>query len=205
MAALDFCIRGKHKPTAAFFNHKTPFSQECETFLKDYCQAHSIPLVIGHIDSPTKPPDLSPEEYWRVERYKFLHFLQGRVITAHNLDDNCESYLFGAINGRPDIIPYRNQNVIRPFMLNPKCAFIEWCRKHDVPWKEDPSNSDVRYARNRIRHNIIPEVLKVNPGLHKVVAKKVREMFESTEPQLPSTKRCSCGGALPCKDAFCLM
>jgi tRNA(Ile)-lysidine synthase TilS/MesJ len=42
-----------------------------------------------------------------------------------------------------------------------------------VPWVEDDSNTDTCYTRNYIRHELMPHALEVNPGLHKVVKKKV--------------------------------
>jgi tRNA(Ile)-lysidine synthase TilS/MesJ len=43
-----------------------------------------------------------------------------------------------------------------------------------VPWLEDDTNMNYDHARNRVRHEIIPEVMEINPGIHKVIAKKVR-------------------------------
>jgi tRNA(Ile)-lysidine synthase TilS/MesJ len=44
--------------------------------------------------------------------------------------------------------------------------------KNDVPFLNDPSNDDNKYIRNLIRHEILHQALKVNPGLFKVLKKK---------------------------------
>ena len=63
-------------------------------------------------------------------------------------------------------------------MLNLKDELISWCITKKVLWIEDPSNEDCKYARNQIRHKILPEALKINPGLAKVIKKKIiKEMF----------------------------
>ena len=124
--------------------------------------------------SSSKPADKSWEEYWRVERYKFFHSLSAPVITAHHLDDQIETWLMGAIHGQPKLIPYRNRNVIRPFLLTTKSDFIEYAETKFVSWVEDDTNMNYAHARNRVRHEIIPEVMEINPGIHKVIAKKVR-------------------------------
>jgi tRNA(Ile)-lysidine synthase len=63
--------------------------------------------------------------------------------------------------------------VIRPLLLNEKSDFYRWCEDKNVPFIEDESNSCVDYSRNRIRHNIVPEALLVNPGLKTVVKKMI--------------------------------
>jgi tRNA(Ile)-lysidine synthase len=63
--------------------------------------------------------------------------------------------------------------VIRPFLLNEKSQFYKWCETKRVPFIEDESNNCVDYSRNRIRHNIVPESLLVNPGLKTVVRKMI--------------------------------
>jgi len=45
----------------------------------------------------------------------------------------------------------------------------------NIPWIEDDTNTDTCYTRNYIRHEMLPHVLNVNPGIHKTIAKKVRE------------------------------
>jgi tRNA(Ile)-lysidine synthase len=52
---------------------------------------------------------------------------------------------------------------------------------HNVPWIEDDSNADTCYARNYIRHEMMPHVLKINPGIHKTIAKKVTDDYETYE------------------------
>ena len=79
------------------------------------------------------------------------------------------------MHGQGKIIPYRNGNVIRPFRLTEKSQFVDWCKRHDVDWIEDQSNTDTKYMRNYIRHEVMPKILKINPGINKVVAKKVRQ------------------------------
>jgi tRNA(Ile)-lysidine synthase len=115
------------------------------------------------------------EEYWRTQRYEWFHSFDVPIITCHHLDDCAETWIFTSLNGEGRIIPYANKNVIRPFRLNRKSEFTNWCRNKNVPWVEDISNEDTDYMRNFIRHEIIPKALVVNPGLHKVIRKKVLE------------------------------
>jgi tRNA(Ile)-lysidine synthetase-like protein len=177
MAVLDF-VRNSRSVRAAFFHHGTAASQQGLTTVMQYCQQHKVPLELGRISSPKGKVE-SPEEFWRNQRYDWLHSLNGTVITAHHLDDCVETYLWSMMHGTAKTVPYiRGKNVVRPFILTPKMALVQWAQSRNVPWSEDPTNLDTKYTRNFVRHELVPRALKVNPGLHKVVARKVEEWNE---------------------------
>ena len=114
----------------------------------------------------------SLEEFWRNERHRFFATFDSPVITAHHLDDAIETWIFTSLHGESRLIPHSSGNVVHPFLITPKAEFISWCKRKKLSWIEDESNCDVRFMRNLIRHKIVPEALKVNPGLHKVIKKK---------------------------------
>lgn len=182
MAALSF-VRNAHKTVVAYyFDHGTVHGAEAKEFIQDFCANNAIPLVVGKLVGD-KPSDLSWEEFWRIERYKFLHsFKNLNIATAHHLNDAAETYLWGCLHGNPRRIHCRQPgengqltNIVRPFLLTPKKDLEEWCERKNVPFITDPSNADTDYTRNRIRHNIMPEALKVNPGLLAVVRKQIQK------------------------------
>ena len=122
------------------------------------------------------PKGESIENHWRCLRYDFFDKASDNlnVITCHHLDDAVETWLFSSMHGNARLIPERRGKYIRPFLQTRKDAFRKWCKQKDVVFLEDSSNNDVRYMRNLIRHKIIPQALKVNPGIHKTIAKKLR-------------------------------
>ena len=177
MAVADFLMKN-HKVNLIFFDHGNETSLEERRFLEDrYAPSidHSgMNLEMGNI-TRLKNKSESWEEYWRVQRYEWFHSFDFPIITCHHLDDCVETWIFTSLHGESRIIPYANRNVIRPFRLNRKTEFTNWCRNKNVPWVEDTSNEDTTYMRNFIRHEVIPKALVVNPGLHKVIRKKVIE------------------------------
>jgi tRNA(Ile)-lysidine synthase len=177
MALLDF-LRLRHNVTACFFHHNTETSSKAFNFLSSYCLENSIPLQVDFLVDEC-PKGLSMEEHWRNARYQFLHSIEGVVVTAHHLDDCVETYLFNCLHGKSHTIPLWRNNVVRPFLTTPKSVFVSWCERHVVPWVEDSSNFDFKYMRNHIRHRIVPEALKVNPGLRKVVKKIVLQSLKT--------------------------
>jgi tRNA(Ile)-lysidine synthase len=172
MALADFYKRGGRKFTAAYYNHGTPQADEMQRHVSLWCILNDVPFATSKLTTP-KPKEKSPEEHWRDERYKWLLSDGLPVITAHHLNDVAETYLFTALNGTPRLIPARNGHIIRPFLTNPKSELTSWCVRHNIKWIEDQSNTNIKGPRNRIRHAIMPEALKVNPGLLTVLKKRV--------------------------------
>ena len=173
MAVVDF-LRNNHDVTICFYNHGTTASDQAHEFLTWYCHENCVPMMLGVLNKK-RPKEKSPEEFWREERYKFLHGINAPVITAHHLDDCVETWVWSSMHGTGKIIPYRNKNVIRPFRMTRKRDFQLWADLKNVPHIEDDTNKDTCYTRNYIRHEMMPHVLRVNPGIHKVIAKKVKE------------------------------
>ncbi len=194
MVAYDFLSRN-HEVVPVFFNHGTETSKKAEQFLLNSRLNNKFQLIVGQINNPNKPKDKSWEEYWREERYRFFReiIMNNSIsglddggkrqfpdwypyfLTAHHLDDCVETYLFSAMHGNPKLIQYKNGLYYRPFLLNKKSELVSWAERHNVPYIQDETNSDLSHPRNRIRHNILPEILKVNPGIYKTVYKMILE------------------------------
>ena len=184
MAATDFFSR-KHNCNLIFFDHATDASRDAKELLQDYVSdknsvfrstpdATTLTFQTSTIQRKKEKSE-SWEEYWRNERYSCFHSIGENVITCHHLDDCVETWIWSSLHGNGKLIPFRNKNVVRPFRLNRKTQFVNWCRRFSVPWAEDASNVDTKYMRNYIRKELIDKCLVVNPGLHKVIQKKIRK------------------------------
>jgi len=180
MAVLDFLSRSNRELLVLHFNHGTAFAPKAEAFVRNYCENRNLRLEVGTVERE-RASDESKEEYWRNERYAFFsNFLDKKIITCHHLDDAVETWLFTSIHGNPMLIPYSRDNFIRPFLATSKLALTGWCARKEVPFLEDPSNADTSYMRNLIRHKLMENVLTINPGINKVIKKKVKHMFENS-------------------------
>lgn len=178
MAAVDFLQR-RHHVTVAYFDHGTPHGQQSLTWLESWCAENNMQLVTANLVGE-RPLGESQEEFWRNQRYKWLTSLSGTVITAHHLDDCVETYVFNCLHGKQYTINYQHDNVVRPFLTTPKRELVNWCERNQIPWLDDPSNNDVKYMRNHIRHVLLPQAKKVNPGLNKVVKKIVVDTIRNS-------------------------
>jgi len=182
MAALDF-LRRNHRVHVLHFDHGTTHGKTASNFLQKYCNEKMIPITVGTCHG-TVPPGLSREEWWREKRYEFFDkFSTVPVITCHHLDDCVETWIWSSLNGTGKWVPYRRNHVIRPFRLNRKRDLTLWAELNTVPWIEDDSNADTCYTRNYIRHEMMPHVLRVNPGIHKTIAKKINNDYLDEEKE----------------------
>lgn len=172
MAILDF-LRRSHDVSVAYYNHLTPSGIKAYDFLTAYCDKHKLEFISDEITGHPKPAHKSMEEHWRDERYKFFHNIRHPVVTGHHLDDCVETWVFTSMHGDSRTIPYSRGNVIRPFRHNRKRDLKLWCDLKNVPYVEDESNNDTKYMRNFIRHEMMDHVLTVNPGIHKMVRKRL--------------------------------
>lgn len=163
MGAYHFLKQMKYKVDPLFFNHCTEACSQAEKFL-----GFRSAKIAG-----TKPAKMSKEEWWREDRYKFFHKMDREVIVAHHLDDVVETWVWSSLHGQSKLIPYRNGNVIRPFLATPKSELVNWCKRHRVKWIEDFTNLDINHQRNYIRHTMMPHILKINPGIGSMLRKKL--------------------------------
>jgi tRNA(Ile)-lysidine synthase len=122
------------------------------------------------------------QEAARTLRYRALHALCERlatatIATAHNADDQAETVLLRLLRGTgPDGlggIPERSPDarVVRPLLRVARRDIEAFARERGLQWREDASNQNSDYARNRLRHHWLPGLRReFNPQLLRVVA-----------------------------------
>lgn len=91
------------------------------------------------------------------------------ILTAHNADDNLETVLFNltkgtGIRGLRGIRP-KERVLVRPLLFAAKSQILAYARANAIQWREDASNEDTKYTRNKIRHQVIPYLKEINPSL----------------------------------------
>ena len=173
MVLLDFLLKfPANKFSLLYMNHGTVHGQEAELFVREFADKHSLELIVGHLTrEPTKKE--SPEEFWRNERYKFFDSIDGTILTAHHLNDAVETWIFSSLRGQSKLIPYRRNNCIRPFLTVSQKEILEWANAKNVKWIQDHSNDSLKYDRNYIRKELMPLVFRINPGIEKMIKKKL--------------------------------
>ena len=175
--------------TVAHFNHRTRGveSDGDEEFVRNLCAEYDVNLHLGH--APTVKRDLD-EGTARNQRYAFFarvadDISADAVILAHTIDDQAETVLLRITRGtgvrgagamRPHrsmrIPSGRNINVARPMLSITRTEAVEFLESVGVTARHDSSNDDWRrYARNRIRHRVLPELQEINPNATLAIAR----------------------------------
>ena len=178
VASLDY-LAHRYNVTLVHIDHGDEIEEKEAEVTRFYADYYNIKYhIFGGFDK-RKAKTSSKEGAWRNFRYKVFNSLEGQVITCHQLDDCIESYIFNAMQGVPAAIKPVVGNVHRPFLLSSKEDMVERVKKHRLIWSEDHTNSDPNFCtRNYIRHTMMPHVLKVSPGIRKVVRKIILSYYK---------------------------
>ena len=176
MAILDFLKSSKRDIHVLHVNHKTSASDASEALVRKYCADNKLPVVVHQLQDLNllkEKHGTSAEACWHEERNMLFQNADLPVVTGHNLNDACEWWLLSSFNGNSCLMPSINGNIMRPFLLTKKDVLQSWCDRKCVPYVTDPSNRSYKHSRNRVRHKILPQVLKIQPGFPKVIYKKL--------------------------------
>lgn len=168
---------------AAHFNHKLrgAESERDEAFVAAYCHQNEIPQCSGWGDvrAEAERRRRGIEETARSLRYAFLEQAQERfgatrIATAHHADDNLETLLLRlargtGLRGLCGIPPVRG-SLIRPLLTTTRASIEDYVRANEIPFVEDSSNEDKSFARNRLRHEVLPILRDLNPNIAQLSA-----------------------------------
>lgn len=125
----------------------------------------------------TEYVQLNDEHYWRKQRYEIFQSLPYPLITGHHMNDQLENWIMTSLTGNPSLIHYKNENVLRPFLLNSKDVFYTYAAKHKLDFYTDVYNSDLSYRRNRIRAEVIPLLINIHEGFQTTIKNKTLSSY----------------------------
>lgn len=148
-------------------------------FVQAYCAAHAIPFVGTRVD--VQAGSGSVQMAARELRYAwFNELVQGgptQLALAHHADDAIETLFIQLLQGMGTkgwgTIPVRSGPFIRPLLGQHREAIMAYAEAHCVPFREDSSNRDPKYLRNRVRHELLPLLTDLRPGARAVVGRNV--------------------------------
>ncbi|MGB1042708.1 MAG: tRNA lysidine(34) synthetase TilS [Tenacibaculum sp.] len=117
------------------------------------------------------------------------------VLTAHHADDNLETFLINLSRGTGleglTGIPVVNGNIVRPLLNFSREEIKEFAIKNNLFWREDASNAETKYLRNKLRHDVIPVLKELNPQFLKAHIKTTEFLKQSQQIVVDKTKEIS--------------
>jgi tRNA(Ile)-lysidine synthase len=179
IAHCNFHLRGKE-------------SELDEAFVKKFAAQHKIPFHLAGFDTTGYAGEkgISIQMAARELRYRWFEEVRGEhrydsIAIAHNLNDNAETFLINltrgtGIAGLTGMRPRYNY-LIRPLLFASRTAITDYSVRNKIKFREDRSNSDVKYTRNRIRHNILPLFREINPSFDTTITETAERFAEINE------------------------
>ena len=142
-----------------------------ENFSFEYAKKNNLEIFIKKIPVKeiAKEVGKTLEEVGREERYKFFSKIYkkvgaNKIATAHNKDDQIETFLFRLIRGASlqglEGIKIKNNNIIRPISEIYKKDILDYLNKNEIQYKIDKTNFENEFTRNSIRLDLIPFIEK---------------------------------------------
>lgn len=173
---------------AAHVNHclRGDAADSDQRFVEEKCAEMGVPVHVLKVDVAAKANESGEgfEECARRIRYEFFNSLGEEVIiaTAHNLSDKVETFLFNFSRGSAlrglCSIPVMRDNVVRPLLSCTKTEILDYCRENGIEFVTDATNADVSYSRNRIRHNVVKELVEVNGSFERCAERCISAVNE---------------------------
>ncbi|MBT4936899.1 tRNA lysidine(34) synthetase TilS [Candidatus Peregrinibacteria bacterium] len=156
----------------AHVNHNTrgEESDEDELFVKKLAKGYGILFYSNKLKN--KPKN---EEEARDMRYKYLFAIlessQAKYIAlAHHRSDQIETLMLQMTRGTYAFSPMKEINDIkwRPLLNYSKSEVIDYAKKNHLKWREDATNNENDFSRNRLRNIVIPELKRINSNFENV-------------------------------------
>jgi len=141
-----------------------------ERHCADLCESLGVELTIERPQRPEGPGNL--QAWARDVRYAAaagLALPQGAtIVTGHTADDQVETILYRLASSpsRRALLGMRPRDgaLARPLLGSTRAETTAYCEQRGLAWREDASNAEPVYARNRVRQGLLPELAKIHPA-----------------------------------------
>ncbi len=177
IAHCNFLLRGKE-------------SDADETFVKGLAKKLKVPCYINQFFTTdyAEKHGLSVQMAARELRYGWFEQLLekegfGYIATAHHKDDQIETFFINmmrssGIAGFHGILPKQGK-IIRPMLFASREEIEEFIKKNKLVYREDKSNQEIKYLRNKVRHALIPVLAEINPGFSNILTENIYRIREA--------------------------
>ena len=151
-----------------------------EALVRDWCVETGVPFLFRHFDTSwyVAEQGISIEMAARDLRYAWFALESASrdnapVAVAHHADDNAETLILNLLRGtgldgirgmRPSRPLPGGGPLVRPMLGFTRGEIEEYVRAQGVPFREDLTNAEVSYLRNKIRHKVLPVFREINPA-----------------------------------------
>ena len=159
MAHMNFQLRGNDSIQDEEFVRKLAEQLDVEIFIK------KVEINKSAGSTQLQARNLRYAWFKELMQKQSIH----KLLTAHHGNDMLETALLNfirgtGIKGLRSILPVQN-DIARPLLFAEKSDLMQFAIAHKIEWRDDISNASENYTRNKIRHQLIPRLLDINPNL----------------------------------------
>lgn len=187
LCLAELCLRSGVQNFAVAhcnFHLRAEESDGDESCVQHWCDAHGVQMFRTDFDTLRHAADngISTEMAARELRYRYFAQLcteEGfcAVAVAHNANDNAETLVLNLLRrtgirgicGMSEKSDIYGTTVIRPMLTFSRDRIEQWMRDAGCTWREDSTNKDSAFNRNRVRNRIFPEFAMINPSFLSVL------------------------------------
>lgn len=163
IAHCNFCLRGED-------------SEKDEELVRQFAARNKKDFFNVRFDTEAyaKEKGISIQMAARDLRYTWFEKIRkmyefDSVAIAHNLNDNIETILINLTRGTGIAglsgIRKTRERVIRPLLFATRKSIENYCKENHIDYREDKSNTETKYIRNKIRHLVLPLLSEINPSI----------------------------------------
>ena len=175
-------------------------SEADEAFVRELAAYLEIPFYVKHfnVDEVVANKGISVQMAARELRYDWFDELISEesfdlVATAHNKNDSVETFFLNlsrgsGIRGLKGIALRRDQ-IIRPMLFATRQEIEAYRQDKGIEYRQDASNFETKYLRNKIRHDVIPVMEEINPGFIESMNRSMNQLDEIHHIYLDSIER----------------
>jgi tRNA(Ile)-lysidine synthase len=158
--------------------------------VKELAAKYNVPFHVKHFDTLgyVENHKVSVQMAARELRYTWLKEAMledgyDYIAIAHHSDDAIETFFINLLRGTGIAglhgIASVHESIIRPMLGFSRNEIEKYAAEKKLEWREDSSNASDKYERNKIRHHLIPELLKINPDAARAIKHTIENLSET--------------------------
>jgi tRNA(Ile)-lysidine synthase len=174
------------------FSLRDEESDNDEKLVKMFSADHNIPFYKIRFETKeiARKKGVSIQMAARDLRYEWFEKIRKEhyydsIAVAHNLNDNIETLIINltrgtGLAGLSGMRPVNNR-IIRPLLFATRESVLNYCEQQNIIYREDQSNEDTKYTRNKIRHLVIPVLKEINPSIETTLTETAERFHDLNE------------------------
>ncbi len=167
------------------FNLRGNESDEDEIFVRKLAEEYQLKLHVKHFDTKNYANEnkVSVQMAARNLRYAWFDYLllsenAKYIAIAHHANDDIETFFINLVRGSGLKgllgIKEKTDSIVRPLMAVSRAEIERFLKLNNFFFREDSSNTSLKYLRNKIRHKMLPLLTEMNPSIEETVSDEIK-------------------------------